>query len=135
MLAHANKSHKVDTFGGKKLDSTNILEFCTHRTVTEEEVTQILDGKQIPEAVVCREATNTDQRFAASTPKVTKANANGTPNSKGVVLEHEESDQPYDWLMKYPTIVLRKDNTWVELRCDVCGVSFVHFISSLGYSC
>jgi hypothetical protein len=30
-------------------------------------------------------------------------------------------DMPYDLLAKYPTIVMRRDGQWVELRCKVCG--------------
>src|ERR1700753_3464310 len=118
MLAHANKSHKVDTFGGRKLDSTNILEFCTHRQVSDEEVEQILDGHLKPEAIPVRDVNNVNAQFTASTPKVTKVPPliNGKPTI-------EERDLPYDWLVRYPTIVLRKDGIWVELRCDICGVS------------
>ncbi|KAF2672604.1 hypothetical protein BT63DRAFT_131833 [Microthyrium microscopicum] len=117
MLAHANKSHKVDTYGGRKLDSQNILEFCTHRDLNDGDVEAILSGQEPLDIIPVRDAQAVDQQFTASTPKVTKVAAAGITNGH----EPTDSDLPYDWLLKYPTVVLRKDGTWVELRCDICG--------------
>jgi hypothetical protein len=122
MLAHANKSHKIDTWEGKKLDSTNILEFCTHRQLPDSEVADIIDNKIQLEPIPCREVTQNG--VAATTPKTTPKllktkDSSYTPGREG---EEDEIDKPYDWLKKYPTIVMRSDGEWVELRCDICKV-------------
>jgi hypothetical protein len=35
--------------------------------------------------------------------------------------ESEDGDRDYDYLVNFPTIVLRADRVWVELRCIICG--------------
>jgi hypothetical protein len=119
MLAHANKSHKVDFFGGKKLDSTNIIDFCTQRELSASDLDDInLDLEKI-EKIPCREVINASQQAAASIeaepePKI-------EPNIEFVA--EDEPDRPYDWLAEYPMVVMGKAGKWVELRCDICGVS------------
>jgi hypothetical protein len=116
MLAHTSKSHKLDTLGGKKVDSTSILEFCTHRELSHADVLALMAGDMKVETVICREIGANGQ--VSTTPKTTKA----PPPAPAVVSHTEDDDRPYDWLQKYPTIVLRRDGQWVELRCDLCGV-------------
>jgi hypothetical protein len=123
MLAHANKSHKVDTWEGKKLDSTNILDFCTHRKLSDSEVSEIMDNKMPLETIPCRDVTTNGVASTTpkSTPKVVKVKDAIVPLTPGE--GEDDVDKPYDWLKRYPTIVMRKDGQWIELRCDVCHVS------------
>jgi hypothetical protein len=117
MLAHTSKSHKQDTLGGKKVDSTSILEFCTHRELSHAEARSLMVGDTKVEMVLCRDIGAVGQ--VSTTPKYNKVAPPAT-----TVVSHvtEDDDRPYDWLQKYPTIVLRRDGQWVELRCDLCGV-------------
>jgi hypothetical protein len=123
MLAHANKSHKTDNWEGKKLDSTNILEFCVHKQLTDNEVSDIMDHKVQLDVIPCQIPQN---GVSSTTPKGTPKTIKRKSDAEfpaAIKQDEDDADKPYDWLKKYPTIVMRNDGTWVELRCDVCGVS------------
>jgi hypothetical protein len=131
MLAHANKSHKMDIYKGRKLDSVTILEYCTHRELTDDDVQAVVDGTLKPELIPVRDIGNVSQ---STTPKIAKdigsvvqspapkAAKLSPPGVTSVQLPADDDDRPYDWLQRFPTIVLRRDGQWVELRCDICGV-------------
>jgi hypothetical protein len=123
LLAHCTKSHRVDTWEGKKLDSTNILEFCTHRVLEDSQVSDIMDNKIALESIPVKDMSATNgvpSTTPKGTPKVLRTKEPlSTPAAD---VEEDDIDKPYDWLKRYPTIVMRKDGSWVELRCDICQV-------------
>lgn len=127
----------MDIYKGRKLDSVTILEYCTHRELTDDEVQAVVDGSLKPEVVPVRDIGNVSQN---STPKIAKdfstAVQSTTPKPAKILapglpplpVTADDDDRPYDWLQRFPTIVLRRDGQWVELRCDICGVRvFWHY--------
>jgi hypothetical protein len=131
MLAHCTKSHKIDYYNNEKLDSVNILEICLHQNLTHDDVNSCLAGVMKFDIIPCRDMNSLAARPAksresavekVSTPKLATPRVS-TPveRSPGEKKAPEDRDMPYDWLAKYPTIVMRRDGQWVELRCDVCG--------------
>jgi hypothetical protein len=125
MLAHCTKSHKVEYYNNEKLDSVNIIEICNHRSLTFDDVTACLAGTMKFDIIPCRDMNSVAQDHAA--PRVGKSRDSGvdhlaTPKDSSPLEKKvpEDRDMPYDWLAKYPTIVMRRDGQWVELRCDVC---------------
>jgi len=153
MLAHIGKSHKVDMHQGRKLDSINLLEYTTIRQVLDDELNDIIDGSLKLEEIPCHldvpkpAPVTTSPEQSAEPPtsmpsKIIKLptrlpikipaklstklpgkahGAKGQPLANGE--DEDETDEPFDYLLPYPTIVCRPDRVWVELRCDVCGVS------------
>jgi hypothetical protein len=126
MLAHCTKSHKIEFFNNEKLDSVNIVEICNHRSLSQDDVVACLSGTMKFDIIPCRDISGHAQDQA--TPRLAKSRESGvehpstphgsSPNEKKGPTD--DRDMPYDWLAKYPTIVMRRDGHWVELRCDVC---------------
>lgn len=166
MLAHIGKSHHIISYEDRKLDSTNLLDYCTIRQVLDDELNDIIDMntdiqiKMIPcrDIDANRQATSDNVSASASAEPIeaplvvpskiiklsTKQPLKLATGGKGLLKipaklpgkapgdkslpgvdaeEEEETDEAFDYLLPYPTVVCRPDKTWVELRCDVCGVS------------
>jgi hypothetical protein len=131
MLAHVTKSHRVDMCDGTKLDSVNILRYCTYRQLADEEAQAIADGDSKVEKVSCADVDVSVDNIKPLTP-VALSNGNSIKTSKeNDLANHGElngsvtnTPKPSDWMSRYPTIILTKGGAWIELRCDLCGVSF-----------
>jgi hypothetical protein len=122
MLAHCTKSHKIEYYNSEKLDSVNILEICLHQNLTHDDVKSCLSGAMKFDIIPCRDISGAAARPAKSRESAVEHVAktvDSSPAEKKV--QPEDRDMPYDWLAKYPTIVMRRDGQWVELRCDVCN--------------
>jgi hypothetical protein len=129
MLAHVTKSHNVITVDDVRLDSVNILPYCTVRELADEEAQAIADGNIKVEMIYCREKINQGDWKFVKPPGGQPTILNGIEKEPETVNDVESvsaptgaSARPDDWLSKYPTIVLTRANKWVELRCDICGV-------------
>jgi hypothetical protein len=132
MLAHCTKSHKVEYLNNEKLDSVNIIDICLHQNLTHEDVNNCLAGTMKFDIIPCRDMNSAAPRVAkavreSAAERVSResvAERVATPAASSPVEKKpqpEDRDMPYDWLAKYPTIVMRRDGQWVELRCDVCS--------------
>jgi hypothetical protein len=122
MLAHCTKSHKIEFYNHEKLDSVNIIDICLHQNLTHDDVNNCLAGTMKFDIIPCRDIGNMGPRAGKSRDSAVERLATPAESSPAEKKpQPEDRDMPYDWLAKYPTIVMRRDGQWVELRCDVCN--------------
>jgi hypothetical protein len=116
---HMQLSHKAH-FSDLPLKQQFSLEASTVRSFNEQELDDMLAGKiERVQMISCPKETNVGDEGAVKIED---------PNS-GVAAP---GDRPFDFLEAWPTVVLREDMFWIEIRCF--SVSTRWIMASMGMS-
>jgi uncharacterized C2H2 Zn-finger protein len=114
MRAHILRNHKSE-LEGKDVGAL-IWEECAVRRLTHASIQNLITGKSGIEV-----KTGDNVSLAAARKASISENINDDKNSGRASNEYKG----HDYLVPFPTIVMRADRKWVEIRCYICDGNYL----------